>query len=140
RKSKAQDEPILETLDVDYEKDMAKLKDQLVDKLLQILGETKSAGVFNNFKEEIVKKGTKFIQKNLSAIDYSIVNPTNWTADAQLNTLVGRVIHNFNIKANDLLGIYKRKKFHISVGDDLPAGIVKMAKVYIAKKRKLKVG
>ncbi len=140
RKSKAQDKPILESLDVDYEKDMAKLKDQLVDKLLQILGETKSAGVFNNFKEEIVKKGTKFIQKNLSAIDYSIVNPTNWTADAQLNTLVGRVIHNFNIKANDLLGIYKRKKFHISVGDDLPAGIVKMAKVYIAKKRKLKVG
>ncbi|MDD2981780.1 MAG: DNA-directed RNA polymerase subunit beta [Crocinitomicaceae bacterium] len=140
RKSKAQDKPILESLDVDYEKDMAGLKDQLVDKLLLILGETKSGGVFNNFKEEIVKKGTKFIQKNLSAIDYSIVNPTNWTADAKLNTLVGRVIHNFNIKANDLLGIYKRKKFHISVGDDLPAGIVKMAKVYIAKKRKLKVG
>ena len=140
RKSKAQDKPILESLDVDYDKDMAGLKDQLVDKLLQILGETKSGGVFNNFKEEIVKKGTKFIQKNLSAIDYSIVNPTNWTADAKLNTLVGRVIHNFNIKANDLLGIYKRKKFHISVGDDLPAGIVKMAKVYIAKKRKLKVG
>ncbi len=140
RKSKAQDKPILESLDVDYEKDMASLKEQLVDKLLLILGDTKSAGVFNNFKEEIIKKGTKFIQKNLFAIDYSIVNPTNWTADAKLNTLVGRVIHNFNIKANDLLGIYKRKKFHISVGDDLPAGIIKMAKVYIAKKRKLKVG
>ena len=140
RKSKAQDKPILESLDVDYDKDMADLKEQLVEKLLQILGDTKSGGVFNNFKEEIVKKGTKFIQKNLFAIDYSIVNPTNWTADAKLNTLVGRVIHNFNIKANDLLGIYKRKKFHISVGDDLPAGIIKMAKVYIAKKRKLKVG
>jgi DNA-directed RNA polymerase subunit beta len=140
RKSKAQDKPILESLDVDYEKDLAVLKDKLIDKLLQILGETKSAGVYNNFKEEIIKKGTKFVQKNLLAIDYSIVNPTNWTAEADLNALVGRVIHNFNIKANDLLGTYKRKKFHISVGDDLPAGIVKMAKVYVAKKRKLKVG
>ena len=140
RKSKAQDKPILESLDADYEKDLAVLKDKLIDKLLQILGETKSAGVYNNFKEEIIKKGTKFVQKNLLAIDYSIVNPTNWTAEADLNALVGRVIHNFNIKANDLLGTYKRKKFHISVGDDLPAGIVKMAKVYVAKKRKLKVG
>ncbi len=140
RKSKAQDKPILESLDSDFDKDLAVLKDKLIEKLLQILGETKSAGVFNNFKEEIIKKGTKFVQKNLLAIDYSIVNPTNWTAEADLNALVGRVIHNFNIKANDLLGTYKRKKFHISVGDDLPAGIVKMAKVYVAKKRKLKVG
>ena len=140
RKSKAQDKPILESLDSDFDKDLALLKDKLIDKLIQILGETKSAGVFNNFKEEIIKKGTKFIQKNLLSIDYSIVNPTNWTAEAELNALVGRVIHNFNIKANDLLGTYKRKKFHISVGDDLPAGIVKMAKVYVAKKRKLKVG
>jgi DNA-directed RNA polymerase subunit beta len=140
RKSKAQDKPILESLDADYEKDIASLKEKLVDKLLQILGETKSTGVFNNFKEEIIKKGSKFSQKNLLAIDYSIVNPSAWTAEDHLNALVGRVIHNFNIKANDLLGTYKRKKFHISVGDELPAGIIKMAKVYVAKKRKLKVG
>jgi DNA-directed RNA polymerase subunit beta len=140
RKSKAQDKPVLESLDADYDKDFASLKDKLVDKLTTILGEHKSNGVFNNFKEEIIKKGTKFNQKNLFAIDYSIVNPTVWTADLHINALVGRVIHNFNIKANDLLGTYKRKKFHISVGDELPAGIVKMAKVYVAKKRKLKVG
>jgi DNA-directed RNA polymerase subunit beta len=140
RKSKAQDKPILESLDSDFEKDFASLKERLVEKLIDILGEQKSAGVFNNFKEEIIKKATKFNQKNLFAIDYSIVNPTNWTSDAQMNVLVGRVIHNFNIKANDLLGTFKRRKFHISVGDELPAGIVKMAKVYVAKKRKLKVG
>jgi DNA-directed RNA polymerase subunit beta len=140
RKSKAQDKPILESLDGDYEKDFAKLKEVLADKLVAIVGDTKSAGVFNNFKEEIIKKGTKFSTKNLMAIDYSIVNPTKWTADEDLNLLVGRVIHNFNIKANDMLGNYKRKKFHISVGDELPAGIIKMAKVYVAKKRKLKVG
>ncbi len=140
RKSKAQDKPVLETLDSEYDKDFATLKERLADKLMMILGEHKSAGVFNNFKEEVIKKGTKFNQKNLVSIDYTIVNPTNWTADAHINALVGRVIHNFNIKSNDILGTYKRKKFHISVGDELPAGIVKMAKVYVAKKRKLKVG
>jgi len=140
RKSKAQDKPILENLDAEFDKEFAALKNTLVEKLLDIAGETKSAGVFNNFKEEIIKKGTKFVARNLNAIDYSIINPTNWTDDAKINALIGRVIHNFNIKSNDLLGTYKRKKFHISVGDELPAGIIKMAKVYVAKKRKLKVG
>jgi len=140
RKAKAQDKPILEGLDAEYEKDYAVLKKQLVDKLLKIIGEEKSAGVFNNFREEIIKKGSKFTEKNLFAIDYTIVNPTNWTSDTRLNTLIGRVLHNFTIKSNDVLGAYKRKKFHISVGDELPAGIIKMAKVYVAKKRKLRVG
>mgnify|MGYP002629460064 FL=1 len=140
RKAKAQDKPVLESLDTDFDKEFAELKNKLVDKLIDIVGEHKSTGVFNNFKEEIIKKGTKFTTRNLGAIDYSIVNPTEWTGDDKINALVGRVIHNFNIKSNDLLGTYKRKKFHISVGDELPAGIVKMAKVYVAKKRKLKVG
>jgi DNA-directed RNA polymerase subunit beta len=140
RKTKAQDKPILEQLDAEYDKDYAKLKTVLVEKLMKILESQKSAGVTNNFREEIVKKGTKFTEKNLSIVDYSIVNPSHWTTDEHVNTLVQRVIHNFNIKANDLLGNYKRQKFHISVGDELPAGIVKLAKVYLAKKRKLKVG
>jgi len=140
RKAKAQDKPILESLDADFDKEFAELKGKLIEKLLEIIGDAKSSGVFNNFKEEIIKKGTKFSARNLGAIDYAIVNPTEWTSDAKINTLIGRVIHNFNIKSNDLLGTYKRKKFHISVGDELPSGIVKMAKVYVAKKRKLKVG
>ncbi len=140
RKSKNHDKPVLETIDAEYHKDFADLKEKLVDKLIQILGENKANGVFNNFKEELVKKGTKFSNKALISLDYSIVNPLNWTSDATINQLVSRVIHNFNIKSNDLLGNYKRRKFHISVGDELPAGIVKLAKVYVAKKRKLKVG
>ena len=140
RKSKNHDKPVLETIDAEYHKDFADLKEKLVDKLIQILGESKANGVFNNFKEELVKKGTKFSNKALISLDYSIVNPLNWTSDAIINQLVSRVIHNFNIKSNDLLGNYKRRKFHISVGDELPAGIVKLAKVYVAKKRKLKVG
>ncbi|MEY3085314.1 MAG: hypothetical protein RL037_1494 [Bacteroidota bacterium] len=140
RKSKTQDKPILETLDAEYQKDFAELKEKLTEKLMLILGEQKSLGVYNNFKEELIKKGTKFNNKALFLLDYTIVNPLNWTSNEKVNQLISRLIHNFSIKANDLLGNYKRKKFHISVGDELPAGIVKLAKVYIAKKRKLKVG
>ncbi|RFC54459.1 DNA-directed RNA polymerase subunit beta [Brumimicrobium aurantiacum] len=140
RKTKAQDKPILENLDADYEKDLGELKNVLVQKLLVILEGKKSSGVTNNFREEIIKKGSKFSEKALSIIDYSIVNPSKWTEDAETNSMIQQVIHNFTIKANDLLGNYKRKKFHISVGDELPSGIVKLAKVYLAKKRKLKVG
>ncbi|WP_299206905.1 DNA-directed RNA polymerase subunit beta [Brumimicrobium sp.] len=140
RKTKAQDKPILENLDAEYEKDLGDLKAILVQKLLVILDGKKSAGVTNNFREEIIKKGSKFSEKALSIIDYTIVNPSKWTDEDDTNSMIQRVIHNFTIKANDLLGNYKRKKFHISVGDELPAGIVKLAKVYLAKKRKLKVG
>jgi len=140
RKSKSQDKPILETLDMEYQKEYNDLKEKLTEKLMLILGETKSAGVFNNFREELIKKGTKFTGKGLMTLDYTIINPLNWTADEKTNQMISRVIHNFSIKANDLLGNYKRKKFHISVGDELPAGIVKLAKVYVAKKRKLRVG
>jgi len=140
RKSKTQDKPILETLDVEYQKEYNDLKEKLAEKLMQILGEQKSAGVFNNFREELIKKGTKFTSKSIMSLDFTIINPLNWTADEKVNQMISRVIHNFSIKANDLLGNYKRKKFHISVGDELPAGIIKLAKVYVAKKRKLRVG
>src|SRR5690554_7012122 len=122
RKTKAQDKPILENLDAEYEKDLGDLKAILVQKLLVILDGKKSAGVTNNFREEIIKKGSKFSEKALSIIDYTIVNPSKWTDEDDTNSMIQRVIHNFTIKANDLLGNYKRKKFHISVGDELPAG------------------
>jgi DNA-directed RNA polymerase subunit beta len=140
RKSKAQDKPLLEQLDKDYDKDYAELKNTLVEKLLAIVGANKSAGIYNNFKEELIKKGLKISAKALQSIDYTIINPEGWTKDEKVNKQVQRVLHNFNIQANDLLGAYKRKKFQISVGDELPSGIVKLAKVYVAKKRKLKVG
>ena len=140
RKSKALDKPKLDEIEQAYQEEVSKLRANLVEKLLQILSKSKSAGVFDNYREEIIKKGIKFSQKNLQAIDYTTVNPLNWTTDNHVNSLVIRVLHNFNIKSNDLLGSNKRKKFHVSVGDELPAGIIKLAKVYLAKKRKLKVG
>jgi DNA-directed RNA polymerase subunit beta len=140
RKTKAKDKPMLASLDEEFDKEADLLTGVLIDKLLVILEGQKSSGVFNNYKEEILKKGIKFTNKNLATVDFQIIHPYNWTSDEKINKLIQRVLHNYNIKANDLLGVFKRKKFQISVGDELPNGIVKMAKVYIAKKRKLKVG
>ncbi len=134
------DKAVLEALDKDHDKDNGELKKILVDKILAIVKDLPCQGVFNYFKEEQVKKGTKFNAKVLSAIDYSVVNTESWTKDEKVNSLVRRCVHNFNLKHNELLGSYKRMKFQLTVGDELPAGIVKLAKVYIAQKRKLRVG
>ncbi|HLP10475.1 MAG TPA: DNA-directed RNA polymerase subunit beta [Flavobacteriales bacterium] len=140
RKAKSMEKPLLDQIEKEFETESASLKNLLAEKLLTIIGEEKSAGVFNNFKEEIVKKGVKFSQKILLAIDYTTINPTNWTANKKQNELIARTIHNFSLRHNDVLGVYKRKKFQVTVGDELPSGIVKLAKVYLAQKRKLRVG
>ncbi len=140
KKTKTQEKPVIDQLDKEFEKEVADLKEILSDKLLKIIGEEKSAGVFNNFKEEVIKKGVKFAQKVLMSIDYTVISPSNWTSVPALNVLIARLLHNYSIKYNDLLGIYKRKKFQITVGDELPTGIVKLAKIYLAQKRKLRVG
>jgi len=140
RKSKASDKAVLESIDKDFDKEAAALKKLLVEKLMKIVGGKVSQGVFNYYKEEQVKKGIKFTQKVLSSLDYLIINGDGWIRDAEQSGLAARLIHNYTLKYNDLLGVYKRKKFQVTVGDELPAGIVKLAKVYVAKKRKLKVG
>jgi len=130
----------VDQLDKEHEKEVADLKRILVDKLMTIVKDNTCQGVFNYFKEEQIKKGTKFNAKSLLTLDYSVINADAWTKDDHLNGLVKRAIHNFNLKYNEALGSYKRKKFQLTVGDELPAGIVKLAKVYIAQKRKLRVG
>lgn len=140
RKSKASDKAVLESIDKDFDKEAAALKKHLVEKLMKIVGGKVSQGVFNYYKEEQVKKGVKFTQKVLSSLDYLIINADGWIRDDAQSNLAARLIHNYTLKYNDLLGVYKRKKFQVTVGDELPAGIVKLAKVYVAKKRKLKVG
>ncbi len=140
KKAKAEEKPMLEKLDREHETEVAELKTKLIDKLFNLVNGKTSQGVYNNLKEEIISKGTKFTQKLLEKIDYAEVNPTNWTTDKDKNDQIRMLLHNFMIKYNDLLGKYKREKFQITVGDELPAGIVQLAKVYIAMKRKLKVG
>ena len=140
RKSKAADKPIIEQLDNEMDNELAELKSILISKLTQIIGDAKSQGVTNVFKEQVIKKGVKFTEKTLKSIDFIHINSKNWTSNDDVNELVDVTLHNYNIKATELIGQYKRKKFQITVGDELPAGIIQMAKVYLAKKRKLKVG
>ena len=140
RKSKAADKPIIEQLDNEMDNELAELKSILISKLTQIIGDAKSQGVTNVFKEQVIKKGVKFTEKTLKSIDFIHINSKNWTSNDDVNKLVDVTLHNYNIKATELIGQYKRKKFQITVGDELPAGIIQMAKVYLAKKRKLKVG
>ncbi len=140
KKGKTNEKSVLEAIDKDYEKELGELKNVLIDKMMQLLNGQASNGVYNKYKEEQIKKGVKFTPKVLQAIDFITVDPTNWTADKKVNELVRQLIHNYNIKHNDVSGVYKRKKFQVSIGDELPAGIVKLAKVYVAAKRKLAIG
>ena len=114
--------------------------DVLQGKLTVLLKDHVSAGVNNNFGEVQIGKGAKFTAKNLSGIDYLNVNPLGWTGDNKTDESINVLLHNYSIKYNEELGRYKREKFNISIGDELPAGVLKLAKVYLAVKRKLKVG
>ncbi|MBK9514329.1 MAG: DNA-directed RNA polymerase subunit beta [Flavobacteriales bacterium] len=140
KKAKTNEKAILEQIDKEQDKDLGTLKNELIDKMMLLLNGQSSNGVFNKYKEEQIKKGVKFSAKVLQGIDFITVDPTEWTADKRLNDLVRQLIHNYNIRHGDISGVYKRKKFQVSIGDELPTGIIKLAKVYLAAKRKLTVG
>jgi DNA-directed RNA polymerase subunit beta len=140
RKGKVADKTMLEALEKEHQKEVGAVKAILLEKLMTLLNGKTSAGVTNKFNEEWIKKGVKFTQKAVQAIDYTTVNPNGWTNDEHLNDLVKQLLNNYQIKVNEFIGAFKRKKFQIAVGDELPSGIIKLAKVYIAKKRKLTVG
>jgi DNA-directed RNA polymerase subunit beta len=140
RKSRAKEKDLLKELDDQMHKECNDLKSKLVDKLMILVSGKTSQGVYNNFKEEIVPKKAKFTQKMLMVLDYATINPNRWTGDKDKNDLIKVLINNFNIKNKELQGRFNRMKFQATVGDDLPNGIVQMAKVYVARKRKLQVG
>jgi DNA-directed RNA polymerase subunit beta len=140
KNSKVREKAALEKVEKIHEKNEADIKDLLIEKLQVLLKDKTSAGVSNNFGEVLIGKGVKFNQKNISQIDFQNVNPLGWTGDAHIDELINQLLHNYTIKYNEELGRYKREKFNISIGDELPAGVLKLAKVYLAVKRKLKVG
>ncbi len=140
RKSKAKEKDIIAKLDKEFENDISELKLKLVDKLIVLVSGRTSQGVYNNFNEILIPKKAKFTQKSLISLDYTNINSNKWTTDKKKNNLIKEVINNYNIKHKEILGKYNRKKFVATVGDDLPNGIVQIAKVFVAKKRKLKVG
>ena len=140
RKSKMADKAILPKLDEEYEQRMAELKVILVDKLMTLTEGKVSQGVKDYMNTEIIVKGAKFTRKALEELDYNSIQVSKWTADAAKNELIKQVILNYLKKYKELDAELRRKKFDLTIGDELPTGIVQMAKVYIAKKRKIQVG
>jgi len=137
---KEQEKGLLEKLDDEHKVIMNELKTTLIDKLITLVKNKTTQGIKSIYNEEMVPKGSKINKTLLKNIDFNTVDYANWTDDKNLNALIVRMLHNFSIKVNEELGRYKREKFNISIGDELPTGVLKLAKVYIAKKRKLKVG
>ena len=141
KRKRAQDKEDIVKLEDAYDNRFDDLKTVLVEKLFAIVNGKTAQGIYNDLGEEIIHKGKKYTLKMLNAVDdYAHLTSGRWTTDDATNEMVADLIHNYKIKENDLQGSLRREKFTISVGDELPAGIIKLAKVYIAKKRKLKVG
>jgi DNA-directed RNA polymerase subunit beta len=141
KKTRSQDKEDIEKLEAEYIAKEEQLRATLIEKLHTLVVGKTSQGVLNDLNEVVIPKGTKFTLKlinNLDEIQY--LTNGKWTTEEDKNKLIGLLIHNYRIKINDLQGALRREKFTISVGDELPAGILKLAKVYVAKKRKLKVG
>ncbi len=141
QKQKEQEKIQLAKLEDQHKIALNELKTILVDKLNVLIGNNKtSQGVKTIYGEMLIPEGQKFNQTILRELDYTTVDYTNWTEDKDKNALIARLLHNYSIKVNEEIGRHKREKFNISIGDELPAGVLKLAKVYLAKKRKLKVG
>ncbi|GAA4292205.1 DNA-directed RNA polymerase subunit beta [Aestuariibaculum suncheonense] len=141
KRKRAQDKDDIVALEGIYDRKFEELKEVLIEKLFNIVNGKTAQGIYNDLGEEVLPKGKKFTLKMLNAVDdYAHLVSGKWTTDDHTNQLVADLIHNYKIKENDLQGSLRREKFTISVGDELPSGIIKLAKVYIAKKRKLKVG
>ena len=140
RKAKTKDKGELEVLDKGFDTDVLKLKNILATKLYTVVGGKASRGVKNILGETVIKKSVKFTKKILIDLDYNLIDVDNWTLNEDSNRIVKLLIHNFIKRYNSIYGQYKRDRFAITVGDELPKGVLQLAKVFIAKKRKVKVG
>ncbi|MCH1548543.1 MAG: DNA-directed RNA polymerase subunit beta, partial [Flavobacteriaceae bacterium] len=141
KRKRAQDKVDIKELEDKFDVKFEELRQVLIEKLFVIIGGKTAQGISNDLGEDVFPKGKKFTLKMLNSVDdYAHLSMGKWTMDDKANKLVSELIHNYKIKENDLQGSLRREKFTISVGDELPAGIIKLAKVYVAKKRKLKVG
>jgi len=141
KRKRSKDKDDVGKLEKKYEMEFSTLKSDLVNKMFTMLNGKTCQGVANDLGEEVIAKGKRFSIKMLDSIDdFSYLTKGTWTTDQETNEMIADLIHNYKIKLNDLQGSLRREKFTITVGDELPTGILKLAKVYIAKKRKLKVG
>jgi DNA-directed RNA polymerase subunit beta len=140
RKSKPATKQITEKIDEEYIKNIEELKALLIEKLFTLVNGKTSQGVKDYLNADVIAKGTKFTMKLLQEINFESVNPNKWTTDKDKNDLIRTLLHNYKIKFKEIDGLYKRKKHSVTSGDELPTGIVQLAKVYVAKKRRITVG
>ena len=140
RSAKLADKAKLPKIDDEFQKKVDDLKAILIDKILKLVDGRVSQGVKDFMGTEVIAKGAKFTRQELDALDYTAVQLSKWTADAHTNDLIRTLIINFIHKYKELDAEVKREKFALTIGDELPSGTMKMAKVYIAKKRKIGVG
>lgn len=140
RDSKKQDKILLQKIDEEYEAKSDELKDMLVDKLMQLTEDKTCQGVKDYTDAEIITKGSKFSVAALKNLEYEGIQSNDWTEDEHTNKMIQKLILNYIRKAKQLAAEQNRRKFSITIGDELPSGVLKMAKVYIAKKRKIQVG
>ena len=140
KKTKKAMSAVLPKLDEEYEERLNSLKDLLVSKLMILTEGKTSQGVKDFLGSDIIPKGARFTAGTLKEIDYDTINLSKWTADAHKNDMIRATIVNYLRKSKEIDAELRRKKFDISIGDELPSGIMKLAKVYIAKKRKISVG
>lgn len=138
--SKRLDRQTLLKIDEEYEAKNEDLKDILVEKLLELTEDMVSQGVKDYSNAEIITKGNKFTMAALKNLDYEGIQSSGWTDDEHTNSLIQRLIMNYIRKYKQLDAEMKRRKFAITIGDELPSGVLQTAKVYIAKKRKIQVG
>ncbi len=140
KKGKLSSKPMLEQIDAQFDRVVAELRVRLEEKLFELVSGKTSQGVKDYFGTEIIAKGLKFTLKQLQEVDYLNINPTKWTTDKDKNDLIFRLVNNYLMKYKQADAVARRERFNVTIGDELPAGIIQLAKVYIAKKRKLQIG
>ena len=140
KKGKMATKPLLDSIDEEFDRHASGLRAKLEDKLFTLVNGKTSQGVKDYYGGDIIGKGIKFTLKQLQEIDYLTINPTKWTTDKDKNDMIFALINNYIMKHKELEAVSKRKRYNVTIGDELPAGIIQLAKVYVAKKRKLQIG
>lgn len=140
KKGKTATKTLLDQIDENFEREITALRARLEDKLFTLVSGKTSQGVKDYYGTEVIPKGVKFTLKQLQEIDYLSINPSKWTTDKDKNDLIFRVINNYIMKHKEAEAFARRERYNVTIGDELPAGIIQLAKIYIAKKRKLQIG
>jgi DNA-directed RNA polymerase subunit beta len=140
KKGRTSAKPMLDQIDEKFERQVASLRSDLEDRLFQLVNGKTSQGVRDYYGAELISKGVKFTLKQLQEIDFVTVNPNKWTTDNEKNDMIRELVNNYVYKYKEHEAVARRERYNVTIGDELPNGIIKLAKIYIAKKRKLQIG